>query len=97
MAGLDPAIQPYPLKYLVFFWMAGSEPGHDDGIGGNIRVIKLRIKEVNQPPGRLMQDKAVLLISIIFPIVFFAASLVSLFERSCTAAYQLETQANQGA
>ncbi len=41
MAGLDPAIQ-YDLKYLEFFWMAGSEPGHDDGIGGNIRVIKFR-------------------------------------------------------
>ena len=28
------------LKYLVFFWMAASKGGHDDGIGGNIRVIK---------------------------------------------------------
>ena len=25
---------------LVFFWMAASKGGHDDGIGGNIRVIK---------------------------------------------------------
>jgi len=24
----------------VFFWMAASKGGHDDGIGGNIRVIK---------------------------------------------------------
>ena len=30
------------LKYLVFFWMAASKGGHDDGIGGNIRVIKFR-------------------------------------------------------
>ncbi len=28
------------LKYPVFFWMAASKGGHDDGIGGNIRVIK---------------------------------------------------------
>ena len=28
------------LKYLVFFWMAASKGGHDDGIGGNIPVIK---------------------------------------------------------
>ena len=37
MAGLDPAIQSQP-EYLVFFWMAASKGGHDDGIGGNIRV-----------------------------------------------------------
>ncbi|MGC2396277.1 MAG: hypothetical protein WA579_09790, partial [Rhodomicrobium sp.] len=30
------------LKDLVFFWMAASKGGHDDGIGGNIRVIKSR-------------------------------------------------------
>jgi len=24
----------------VFLWMAASKGGHDDGIGGNIRVIK---------------------------------------------------------
>jgi len=41
MAGLDPAIQS-SLDYLVFFWMAASKGGHDDGIGGNIRVIKFR-------------------------------------------------------
>ena len=41
MAGLDPAIQSN-LKYLVFFWMAASQGGHDDGFGGNIWVIKSR-------------------------------------------------------
>ena len=33
MAGLDPAIQ-HSVKYLVFFWMAASKGGHDDGISG---------------------------------------------------------------
>jgi len=39
MAGLDPAIQSQ-LERPCFFWMAASKGGHDDGIGGNIRVIK---------------------------------------------------------
>ena len=41
MAGQDPAIQSQ-LKRPVFFWMAASKGGHDDGIGGTIRVIKFR-------------------------------------------------------
>ncbi|MGB7917763.1 MAG: hypothetical protein WCF79_21135, partial [Rhodomicrobium sp.] len=32
----------HTLKDLVFFWMAASKGGHDDGIGRNIRVIKSR-------------------------------------------------------
>jgi hypothetical protein len=40
MAGLEPA--SYNSKYLVFFWMAASKGGHDDKIGGNVRVIKFR-------------------------------------------------------
>jgi hypothetical protein len=35
---LDPAIQ----EISVFFWMAASEGGHDDEIGGNIGVIRFR-------------------------------------------------------
>ena len=43
MAGLDPATpSSHILKDLVFCWMAASKGGHDDGIGGNIRVIKCR-------------------------------------------------------
>ena len=38
------------LKDLVFFWMAASKGGHDDGIGGNIRVIKSR-KRRRRCPG----------------------------------------------
>jgi len=41
MAGLDPAIQSQ-LERPCFFWMAASKGGHDDGIGGNIRVIRFR-------------------------------------------------------
>ena len=39
MAALDAAIQ---LQYEMsrFFWMAASEGGHDDGMGGNTPVIK---------------------------------------------------------
>ena len=40
MAGLDPAIQS--LRSVSCLWMAASTGGHDDGIGGNIRVIKSR-------------------------------------------------------
>jgi len=43
MAGLEPA--SYNSKYLVFFWMAASKGGHDDKIGGNVRVIKFRDEE----------------------------------------------------
>jgi hypothetical protein len=32
----------HDLKNLVFFWMAASKGGHNDGIGGNIRVIKFQ-------------------------------------------------------
>ena len=42
MAGLDPAIQRISNVLAFFGWMAGSEPGHDDGIGGDIRLIKFR-------------------------------------------------------
>ncbi len=42
MAGLDPAIQ-FNLEYLVFFWMAASKGGHDDGIGGNIPLLRSRL------------------------------------------------------
>jgi len=31
MAGLDPP-SSHNSKYLVFFWMAASEGGHDDGL-----------------------------------------------------------------
>ena len=37
--GLDPDIQSQ-LERPCFFWMAASKGGHDDGIGGNIRVIE---------------------------------------------------------
>ena len=38
MAALDAAIQGLRMRR----WMAGSKPGHDNGIGGGIRVIKSR-------------------------------------------------------